>query len=249
MISILSTGPKGTRTNPQSCSDQRGQNLPASIFAHTRPTPASSDMGMRTHRKRARINCNVESMEFDPFRYTSESPPPPVSVPRSIPIDRDRMRSVSASEQIDSVRSESASERIDPMLTATDAHNDGESERCVTSDEQASQDDSFCTVTLEPSLSSQSTLTTPNSLAHTTSLPPPSQMSSSSIHNLSLPALLSSPSCADHPSAPYIRVTEVAFRVIKEVENKIVEKSTGRVLDQYSEQVRKLCIYMYCMLY
>ena len=132
MISILSTGPKGTRTNPQSCSDQRGQNLPASIFAHTRPTPASSDMGMRTHRKRARINCNVESMEFDPFRYTSESPPPPVSVPRSIPIDRDRMRSVSASEQIDSVRSESASERIDPMLTATDAHNDGESEtHCV----------------------------------------------------------------------------------------------------------------------
>ena len=52
--------------------------------------------------------------------------------------------------------------------------------------------------------------------------------------------LLSSPNCADQASAPYTRVTKVALRVVKEIKIKIVEKSTGRVLDQYTEEVRKI---------
>ena len=343
------TGVEGTRIDPQTSSNQRGQNLPASIFAHPRPTLATSGMGMRVPRKIARIDGSVELTESDPFRYTSESPPPisvcrsrsvlaseqidsdseseqieppavserinppmseqidrpmsdrPVSEqinpPMSEQIDRpmsdrpvseqinppmseqiDRpMSDRPVSEQIDRPMSDRpvseqidrpVSERINPpmseqidrpvseqidrpvseqvgsVLTASDTHNDErESERYQASDEQSqtSQDDSLCTVTLDATLSS--TLTTPISLARTTSLPPPSQMPSSSIHNLSLPGLLSSPSCADHPSAPYIRVTEVVFRVVKEIENKIVEKSTGRVLDQYTEQVSKLYAY------
>ena len=99
---------------------------------------------------------------------------------------------------------------------------------------------------LPSSQSSQSILTTPNdhtppeqvtslmSSSQTLSTSPP--ISSSCTHNLSLQSICN---CADHPTAPYIRVTKVAFSVVKEVENKILEKESGRVLDQACEQVGK----------
>ena len=87
--------------------------------------------------------------------------------------------------------------------------------------------------------SSQSTLTTVSSSQTLSTSPPISSSSLSSTRNLSLQAFMLFQSCADHPTAPYIRMTQVAFRVVKEVENQIVEKSSGRVLDQCFKQVRR----------
>ena len=43
----------------------------------------------------------------------------------------------------------------------------------------------------------------------------------------------------NNPLAPFVRVTKVTLRVVREVETKLVEKSTGRVLHQTGERVRR----------
>ena len=74
-----------------------------------------------------------------------------------------------------------------------------------------------------------------SSLTNRTLAPPPSRDLTS--HDLSYQTLGTSPLDVNNPSAPFMRVTTVAFRVVREVERKVVDKRTGRVLDLSCEQV------------